>query len=483
MLYTREWVAEKYDEVNEKYFGGQLPPFSSVSFKLTMSRKEWGTAAAGSWTKDWNTRTYVAHNPVLELSNYYDSDEWVKLNTLVHEMVHLYEFFVEPTYVQKYILTGRHSKEYPAHGHGVIFFREAERLKQYGFDIQRYVTQEKKNASRLSDVIQQRLDKKNAKGFSFIVGTLKEPGKSSSGGLYPIIYTPVNTGNYNEKLRQMASRDCARIDKYISHNPRAEMRAPSGNRFFMMDSIDSLKQYYSFEFAENILGAGGNTNIVSRDDILHLLDEYSRDVATMITEYILKKNKQKYDDWRGYIIPQFTMTKKLDGHPLKFKINYGYRGIDKGGIIWLKLSEGQWGTAAEAISYANDGDNYMQEAIDNVEDDIWKSLAANGQERPQPQVKPQTFRIKTSKGTVDIEFTDKNELSNKLRERFPKLSDEAMQKLMDNPSNYVQNEGISLFGQIVTEVLGSIGQDAPLGISREEFEQLPDELPGIMVIN
>ena len=38
MLYTEEYVREKYTKYNNELFGGQLPPFDELEFHITMKK-------------------------------------------------------------------------------------------------------------------------------------------------------------------------------------------------------------------------------------------------------------------------------------------------------------------------------------------------------------------------------------------------------------------------------------------------------------
>lgn len=487
MLVTREWVAQKYTEFNHKFFGDKLPQFSDVDFKITMKKKWWGAAGYEKWKKNPRTGEYYAYGAILEMSNYYDSEEWVKENTLAHEMVHLYEFFVEPYYVLQKLRTGHYSKEYPRDGHGLIFYREAARLKQYGFNIARFVSDDKKKASTLNAKIQKKIDRKLEKGITFLVAQLSEPALSRQGNSCSVIYIPVTSRSYKGRLRMLLGlQNCkvSTIDEYVSHDNKADIKMPGAGRFYMARDLEALLAKYPLELVKNLKNeeSGGEGIIAGVENIRKFLDDHSHDIAVYLTDYILKKGKQKYNDYRGYLIPKFTAKIKIDGQEFSLKVNHGYTGIAaSSGIIYIDLSEGFWGSTAEAISYADDNDNEYQNAVEKVEGDFRVSI--NLPREKEVPTKPQLFRINTSKGTVEIQYTDDNDLSAKLKERFPKLSNEAIKKLMDNPANRINNEDVNFFGQIVTEVLDSLQKNDSLGMGSEEIEKLPDELPGMMVFN
>lgn len=491
MLVSRDWVEKKYTEFNNKFFGDKLPQFSDVNFKITTSKSFWGRAGCTRWQKNWRTGEYYAYGAILEMSNYHDSEEWVLENTLAHEMVHLYEFFVEPQYVQKHLLTGHYSAEYPRDGHGLIFYREAERLKQYGLNIARFVSTDEENASVLNPEIQQKIDKKVKKGITFLVATLSEPRASSKGIVCSVLYTPVTARTYKEKLQQMVNLRTYKIqniDEYVSHDTKAILKSPGKGRFYMYQNLEDLIKKYSLELVKNIKNEQTDVSGVLKGSgaIRNFINGVSREYAKYLTDYIIKKDKERYDDYDDeYRIISFTVKIKIQNQPLTFKVNYGRYGIaENTGEVYIQLENGLWGSTAEAISYATDDEDNYQEAIDKVEWDLRRSIGLPPtQEEPQ-QPQKQLFRIKTSKGAVEIEYVNDDDLRAQLTERFPKLNAEAIQKLMENPANHVNNEAVSFFGQIVTEVLDSLQRNgSELGLSKDEIEQLPDELPGMTVVN
>lgn len=171
MLYTREWVKEKYTYYNDLIWGGQLPRFERINFKITMDKKRWGCAGTDSWGRDMNGIPY-ARTPVLKLSNYMDAPEWVKLNTLVHEMCHLYEVFCEPKYILEVFRYNRYTANYPRHGHGKVFYEQARKVEQIcGIEITRFVSDERLASASLSDNVKDKAEQKikTLGGIDFIL--------------------------------------------------------------------------------------------------------------------------------------------------------------------------------------------------------------------------------------------------------------------------------------------------------------------------
>lgn len=193
MLYTREWVLEKYNECNEKYFGGKLPPISYAEIKLTKNKNPWGRGGCRSFRKDWATGEYKAYGVHLELSNYYDTDERDKLEILVHEMCHIYEYFVEPKYYIECVVKRRWTYNHPKHGHGKVFYEQATRLEKYGFHVQRFVDNETHDKAEVSDAIAQRHQGKLNAGIHVLKFKLRKPCKGYNYG-----YVICSATNYRE---------------------------------------------------------------------------------------------------------------------------------------------------------------------------------------------------------------------------------------------------------------------------------------------
>ena len=138
MLVTISWIESNYNKYNKLYFGGILP---SIKFKISRSKKTWGYA---SYT--YNRIRNVVTPEAITISNYFDSPEDVKLTTLLHEMIHIYDYTINPHH---FVANGRKVR-YDAHGYW--FREEANRIKKLsGLDIQKYVTVEEESVSSLSE--------------------------------------------------------------------------------------------------------------------------------------------------------------------------------------------------------------------------------------------------------------------------------------------------------------------------------------------
>ena len=126
MLVTIRWMSENYNKYNNLYFGGKLPV---IEFKISRSKKTWGYAEY-KFSRSKNTVRATS----ITMSNYYDAPEDVKLTTLLHEMIHVEDYTLNPHHFV------RNGQKCHYDAHGWWFRKEAARLKKYGWDIQQHVT-------------------------------------------------------------------------------------------------------------------------------------------------------------------------------------------------------------------------------------------------------------------------------------------------------------------------------------------------------
>lgn len=137
MLVTLSWIENNYEKYNKLYFGGVLP---NIEFKISRSKKTWGYASY-HYNLISNTVTPIS----ITISNYFESPEDVKLTTLLHEMIHIYDFTINP----KHFVNNGKKVKYDTHGDW--FKLEAARIsKLSGLDIQKFVTKEERRVSQIS---------------------------------------------------------------------------------------------------------------------------------------------------------------------------------------------------------------------------------------------------------------------------------------------------------------------------------------------
>jgi len=139
MLVTIAWVEKNYKKFNKMYWDNKLP---DIAFKTSRSSHTWGYA---SFKYDYAHDTI--HPTAITLSNYYDSPEDVKLNTLLHEMIHIADYTFHP---EHFIRNGRRVSGHHYDAHGYWFQSEAKRIEKFGWVITKHVTKEEEKVSKLS---------------------------------------------------------------------------------------------------------------------------------------------------------------------------------------------------------------------------------------------------------------------------------------------------------------------------------------------
>ena len=166
MIATIQWMKEKYDEYNGKLFGGKLPRIQFI-ISNRMSRT-WGFA-----TYKFDLRNGRIVPISITMSSKYDSPEEVKLNTLLHEMIHILDYATCPEhYIERdlswnapYPYRRVSGREYDAHGEW--FQEQCNRINKFGFKVSKFVQEWEKDASRLSDAELAKIERKKKEGSVF----------------------------------------------------------------------------------------------------------------------------------------------------------------------------------------------------------------------------------------------------------------------------------------------------------------------------
>lgn len=150
MLVTKSWIQSNYNKFNNLYWDGKLP---DISFKVGRAKKTWGYAAF-----NYDYRNSTIHPTYIVISNYYDSPENVKIQTLLHEMIHIADYTFHP---EHFIKNGRRVSARYYDAHGTWFKKEAQRISEAsGYKITAMVTKDEQNVSKLSGASSQRMDSK-----------------------------------------------------------------------------------------------------------------------------------------------------------------------------------------------------------------------------------------------------------------------------------------------------------------------------------
>ena len=157
MIVDTEWIASNFNIFNRMFWNGELP---TPQFKTSMSKHSWGRAY---YTID--RKNNCLKDFKIAISNYYDSPQWVKQNTLIHEMIHVADYFFHPEH-----FIGPRARWYNAHGG--FFLKEADRIKAFGWYIENKVTNEEVKVSCLSQKAQERVDRKRENQYLLYIGSV-----------------------------------------------------------------------------------------------------------------------------------------------------------------------------------------------------------------------------------------------------------------------------------------------------------------------
>lgn len=146
MIVTKTWIEKNYDKFNKMIWNGELP---NLTFKTNRTNRTWGFA-----TYRYDLRHNTIHPESITLSNYYDSPESVKVNILLHEMVHIADYHYHP---EHYVWNHRKVSGHSYDAHGYWFHKEADRVnkivKSLGYLVSDHVTSSEVNSSSLSSKV------------------------------------------------------------------------------------------------------------------------------------------------------------------------------------------------------------------------------------------------------------------------------------------------------------------------------------------
>lgn len=115
---TTKYVIDMFNEFNYRYFDGKLYLDSSVKVKVYPYKNVLGSVAAvGTFNKI--TGYCSATITEFHISNYFNRSEFTYCNTILHEMIHIYQYQVLKL----------------CDGHGVSFIKKMDEINKFGWDI------------------------------------------------------------------------------------------------------------------------------------------------------------------------------------------------------------------------------------------------------------------------------------------------------------------------------------------------------------
>lgn len=341
---NEEWMAKKYNEMNQQLFGGSLGDcdfaiFTSGRgseggvlgwFKITGSNVRADRYSRRMFVGGWGTKVLIDKNnfvrlckPRIELNGNYTGTEQSFLATLVHEMCHYY------TYMNGYC---------PKQGHGREFKEIGQIVSQRSngmFTIQRLASAEQMSEMELSDEMKSKREKRLSNRKSSVTAV--------------IVFTPEG-----------------KIKLSITSNER------------LVNLIKTTSE-----------GHGEKVIATNNADVI---------------DYLFAKGyKKNMRTWRYW---------SLEGKP------------------WIdELKQMLPETSGETLG------------------------VKRPTVQPQPKQSKRVFSIKTSNGTFEYDANSYYALLNALKERFPRTSEDAILKLINNPNNYRMVESRMNTKSIIKEVI------------------------------
>lgn len=246
------WMKAKYKEFNEKYFGGELP---DIAFETTTRASRW----VGLATYTYNLGSGMVKAKKITMSNLYKSEEIVKEQTMLHEMIHIKDYSQHPEHFIKkdyswggYAYKKVSKREYDPHGSW--FMSEAKRISDLSngyYTVSQMFTAEERDASEISDEVKARNEKKMANGSVVCFYTLTDnPGnKGYDFGYQKSKYNIDDTFAYvNAMHHSWFSKYCYSVDYCISHSAYFASKRASGKGGYTfvpkgMSKEDFLQKY------------------------------------------------------------------------------------------------------------------------------------------------------------------------------------------------------------------------------------------------
>ena len=124
MIADKKWILTNYARFNEKYFSGDLP---KITAKISHAKKYLGRAEAAYDLDKKGTCDFA-----ITMSNYFDQPEEQMHSTLLHEMIHIKDYYMNGPEIYENYWKNRKQR-----GHGEYFLKEAERItNESGYNIE-----------------------------------------------------------------------------------------------------------------------------------------------------------------------------------------------------------------------------------------------------------------------------------------------------------------------------------------------------------
>lgn len=193
MIADKKWILTNYERFNDQYFGGELP---KITAKISHAKKYLGRATAS-----YDLENHSMCDFAITMSNYYDQPEDNMNCTLLHEMIHIKDYFKNGEEIYE-----NHWKNRKHRGHGPYFLTEADRItRESGYQIDVKASSEVMSKCILSEDTKKKIETPYlmfiSKDFSAGVGAFRLPRTATAKDVYNIMHwNKLKTGYVLEGL-------------------------------------------------------------------------------------------------------------------------------------------------------------------------------------------------------------------------------------------------------------------------------------------
>lgn len=267
MIITTEWMRTNYNKYNDLLFDGELPNISFViNNRLTRS---WGRALA---------RLQLSLGKVIplkiEMTDKRDLPENAHLSTLIHEMIHILDYAINPRHYIVPTYYGGYTSVKGYDSHGSWFQSECQRINamNLGFTVHTSVAAWQKANMQWSEKEQQKIDKKKTEGaYIAFIRKISETAKQ------PWFKLKTNRSGMNKYIQEITSYECykdwtAYVDWYKSYDERDMTLGNTTKRGWWASSQEKDKQIreHNMDFLNRTVV---NPNFKDTEDIKKVSDE------------------------------------------------------------------------------------------------------------------------------------------------------------------------------------------------------------------
>ena len=270
MIVTTEWMRINYDKYNKSLFGGQLPMIKFViNNRLT---RAWGRARGHiSWSRGTVTPVHI------EMTDKRDMPENAQESILVHEMIHILDYVLNPQHyvTKKYTYRGLTYVAVRGYdSHGSWFQSECKRINSMnlGFTVHTTVADWQSANMQWSEKEQEKINKKNSEGA--IIGYIRKIGKTA---VKPWFKIKTNRLGMKKYIQEITTYRCYRdwsayVDWYRSfdENDMRLKNQTSRGWWTASDEKDKQIREHQMEFIEKTVI---NPDFEDTEDVKKMSDE------------------------------------------------------------------------------------------------------------------------------------------------------------------------------------------------------------------